>query len=172
MRHDILRTVAGILLAAVAASGCRSRPRDAQWRADSADYVANLSAWLRDSAVVDSITRSIDLAEFLASYEAMVKAPQPLLAHQRVLCERLRVSWDYGSVPAELAAGRARDRVKRVLGSEAFDEAFERTPRTGFVEAPSGAECKGKRDRPLEVIGATSLQIRNPRPIPPRGWPK
>jgi hypothetical protein len=158
------RTVAVLWVATVLAVGC-GRPHDKQWRADSA-YHAKLASWLRDSAVIDSVSRTIDASEMIAAYDAMVTAPNPLLLQPRVLCEHVRLAWDYGSLPTDAVAERARDSVMRRRGRDAFGEAFRRTPERAVVEGPDN-HCRGTRERPLERVGQTSLEFKYSRPVPP-----
>jgi hypothetical protein len=152
-------------IATVVTAGC-GRPHDEQWRADSAAYPAKLAVWLRDSAIVDSVSRTIDASELIAAYDAMVTAPNPLTLQPRVLCEHVRLTWDYGSLPTDAVAERARDSVARRHGRGVFDEAFRRTPERAVVEGP-GNQCRGTRERPLERVGQTSLEFKDPRPLPP-----
>jgi hypothetical protein len=91
---------ASVVVAVAAVSGCESQPRSETWRADSTAYVDRLAKWLRDSTVIDSVTRTVDLTELLLAYDAIVTARNPLTQQSRLDCAQLKVYWDHGALPA------------------------------------------------------------------------
>ena len=93
-------------------------------------------------------------------------ASSSLDAEPRVVCQQVRLSWDYGDLPADAAARRARDSVVRRHGRDVFKEAYRRAPERSAMEVRPD-QCRGTRSQPLERIGETSLLFENPRPLPP-----
>jgi hypothetical protein len=169
----LLAATMPFIVAAVLVSGsCASDERGPTWVADSTAYVATLDRWLRDSAVVDSVTRTVDITELVAAIRTMVKAPQPLNEMPTVSCARRRIFWDHGSLAADAAMAKAQDSVIRLLGEKAFADATARTPASALVEGAPYGTCRGKRPEPLRSVGGTRLDAQDPRPMPPRGWPK
>src|SRR4051812_37568746 len=92
-----------IVAAVVVPAGCDSQARRERWVADSTAYAASLGKWLRDSAVVDSVARTVDITELVTAYTNLVKAAQPLDEVPKVSCASSRVFWDYGDLAADVA---------------------------------------------------------------------
>jgi hypothetical protein len=163
----------GVVAAVVLTDACDSSERRERWVADSTSYAARLGKWLRDSAVVDSVARTVDITEMVQAFHKLVTAPQPLDEAANVSCARLRIFWDYGSLAADIAGERARDSVKHLLGQKAFDDATARTPEHALVPMPRGfSKCRGKEVEHRKSVGTTPLDTKEPRPLPPRGWPR
>jgi hypothetical protein len=154
------------------ATSCDSNGRSERWLADSAAYVTNLNQWLRDSVVVDSVARSVDITELVAAYRQVATGAQPAEGMAQVTCAQSRVFWDYGDLAAEAAVQRAHDSVEHLVGAKAFADAVARMPQSGAIEPPDYKKCLGKEPEHRKSLGSTRLDVRATRPIPPRGWPK
>jgi hypothetical protein len=161
-----------IVVAAVVAASCDSNRRGKTWVADSTAYVASLDRWLRDSAVVDSVSRLVDLTELVAAYREMATGAEPAIGMKQVSCAQLRVSWDYGGLAAASALERANDSIKHLFGEKAFAEAVDRMGNYPSVGSDDFKRCRGKQPERRKSVGNTPLDTREPRPLPPRGWPR
>src|SRR3954464_354859 len=100
-----------VLLLSATASGCQS-PRkltpdeQAKWTRDSAEYSVNLVRWMRDSALMDSISRTINTDSLYRLFHAALR-PQPMVPIVRAItCERNRLGARHGSIPARAAISR------------------------------------------------------------------
>lgn len=167
-----LRAAATTVFVAAAALpvACGWAERRERWVADSTAYAVNLQKWLHDSAVVDSIARTVDITELVSAYTKLVTAAQPLDELPNVSCATTRVFWDYGDLAADVAAERARDSVVRLFGEKAFAQAAARAPGGSSTEMLHYSKCRGKEATHRKMLGTTPLDSRDPRPRPPRRW--
>lgn len=73
--------------------------------ADSA-YAASLGRWLKDSAAVDSVSRTIPLDSYEVLTYAMGDSATHAVAVQERACERSRLSVRFGFAPTDVAIDR------------------------------------------------------------------
>jgi hypothetical protein len=105
---------AAVLVCLGTAAACwPHRPTDPaayeRWHQDSIAYSRRLSQWLRDSMVVDSLSRAVPTDSLYRLYRAMLfaKAPRPYL--EPILCLQTNLNWRYGMQPAARAINRMKD---------------------------------------------------------------
>jgi hypothetical protein len=160
---------------ALASLGCRSRqagervgPADSL-PADSA-YASRLARWLRDSVVLDSVTRLVNTDSLFRLYRRALEPGQVTVALvQEVSCEEERLAIGHESIPAQRAIQAVRDTVYRDHGiRDGFRYFASRAPAEGVIEGGRG-RCGPYPPRAPRVIGTTHLDTElGPRPRPPR----
>jgi hypothetical protein len=135
-----------------------------QWQRDSAKFEATLAKYLRDSLVIDSIARSVTTDSLEHLYQKALTAERPELVIQEISCERHRLIWRYGIVPAQVAMDRAEDRAWSDRVAVARMES--RMPHSGFLSSDRCTEPEGE---PMpDTLSGVSTQRELVRPVPPR----
>jgi len=137
------------------------------WASDSADFMRRLDRWQRDSAVIDSIVRTIDTDSLRALYRAAWTLPQAALAVQEIVCEQARLAWKYGDAAVGI--------VQRTIEREEWDADQQKIDRHMARRLPaattfelSNERCHRTGPRAPDSLNGTPLNVSSPRPIPPR----
>lgn len=163
---SILLTCVGV--AASTSDEARAPDAEAIERIELASYEKALAAWLRDSTVVDSVSRTIDTDTLYALYRKMLTAPDPAAIYQEIACEEWRLSRRHHSLPTAAAVRRMMDTVWRRDEAELVRLMNARLPKPGHVSAGHwSCGYRGEESGPAEVNG-TSLAFEKPRPVRPR----
>ena len=164
-----------LLLAAVAGVGYltfQSMPTDDARTnpvptAEDSAYAAKLKKYLRDSTVLDSLTKVVQTDSLYRLYRQAIlsnKVDVNLVAE--VWCEELRLTTRHGIIPADRAINRLRDTVYRDIEvHDAFDYLASRAPNEGHFNSSYCGELPPPGPR---VIDGTSTDIEPRRPAPPR----
>src|SRR6478672_3750071 len=79
------------------------------WLHDSVAYHQRLAQWLRDSIVVDSVSRTVPTDSLQHLFRTLLGSPDPAPVLQEIDCEQFRLSWRYGSLPVMDAVQRMLD---------------------------------------------------------------
>jgi hypothetical protein len=137
-----------------------------RWTAESAYYESRLARWLRDSAVIDSIARTVDDDSLRSLYRQLVATETPAPILQAILCEQTRLA-DLHGYNALGVVGR---RVRRAeLGPDpaaAMRRVEDKLPTMLFHV--TGGPCGEPGPRGPDSVGSTSLRQERPRPSPPQ----
>lgn len=142
--------------------------RDAAIR-DSA-YKARLAQWLRDSVVLDSMSRLVNTDSLYKLYRRALEPPGVTLALMtEASCEEVRLNIGFGPIPASRAIRAVQDTMYRDRGIRDGMGYF-------IAHAPAEGEIEGGRSRcgpyppaAPKVIGTTRLDTELPqRPRAPR----
>lgn len=175
-----LRPVAWLVVFAIT-SGCqsgetgtRALPPQApgEWQRDSAAYDAALAIWLRDSAIVDSVSRTIDTDPLYRLHRRMLHDSTPAAVVPEIACERWRIGRRYRALPAIEAERRMMDTVWLPNEVDAVRQMNERLAGVGELTAGPWA-CGGDVERLVpEVVSGAAMSMSNRRPIPPRRPPR
>lgn len=125
---------------------------------------AHLRAWLRDSAVIDSIARLVPTDTFVMLYTGMVSAKRPHLVWRELACYEDRVTRRYGGGARAAVSERIRDSVWSAAGRGAVREMERRIPSGIYI----GTEHCPRYDGPKapRMIGETDIWA----PLPGRPW--
>jgi hypothetical protein len=171
-----LRSVAWLVIVAIA-SGCPSGEPDsrslppqapAEWQRDSAAYEGALAMWLRDSAVVDSVARTINTDSLYRLYRLMLHHPNPGAVMPEIACEEWRIRRRYRALPAIEAERRMKDTLWLPDEADAVRQMNERLAGVGEVTTGPWA-CGGDVDRLVsDVVSGAPMSISTMRPVPPR----
>jgi hypothetical protein len=159
---------AAVAVAARRADDLPAPDAEAIYRVELASYDKALTAWRRDSAVIDSVSRAIDTDTLYRLHRAVLDAPDPAAAMQEAACEEWRLSRRYQPLPAAAAHKRMTDTLWRPEDAEALRRLEARRPGLGHVQVGHWV-CgyPGEERVPPEVRGA-SMRSAPPRPTPPR----
>jgi hypothetical protein len=133
---------------------------------DSA-YQQELADWLRDSTVLDSMSRLVPTDSLYRLYRrALEPSGVPRELVQRVWCEELRLTLQYGMIPSERAVDRLLDTVYRDQGiRNGFEYFAARAPSQGIVES---SQCNPNVLPRPQSVGRTRLdRVLPPKPRPP-----
>jgi hypothetical protein len=149
--------------------------RATQWSKDSAKYVQDSTMWVRDSVVIDSISRTINTDSVYRLRRAQLHADDPVRIQGLIECESYRLHWVYGSNAAEDARRRMSDTLYRKTDSADMKRVSDRlqsmTPRemisVGVGEMQCGRFSKWGPRHP-EALNGTALSTRTGRPARPR----
>jgi hypothetical protein len=95
-----------ILCAAVAASACQREDLRAERLAALRNYQERLIEWRRDSTVIDSLARLVDIDSLVQLRRAAIRAGTERPYLQAMLCEQHRLNRRHGFRPTELAVER------------------------------------------------------------------
>ena len=176
LRHDS-RFVLGNLIAAIciaSASACWSSPDDrsaasALSASEDSDYAAKLKKYLRDSAVLDSLTNVVRTDSLYKLYRLALEPHRvdvKLVA--AVWCEELRLTLIHGPVPEKRAVDRMLDTVYREYG---IRDAFRYFAAQGPAEGQFDEQACGKLppSSPTDVNG-TSTELEPYRPSRRPWW--
>ncbi|MFL5614870.1 MAG: hypothetical protein ACJ796_14500 [Gemmatimonadaceae bacterium] len=166
---EVLSTKTPFLLFASAAllgwsAGCqshRSAPAPAVQQSSVGDstYEIVLRKWLRDSTVIDSLSRLVPTDSVYRMYRGLLVAQDPAPLMQDIKCAEFALRWQYGSLPAGDAIRRMRDTVYSKADQTAVNRTEDRFPQTGmFLLSPSRCGITAER-APAEING-TSLSTR------------
>ena len=163
-----------LLLAAVVGAGylafqgmLSDRARtDAVSAVEDSAYAAKLKKYLRDSTVLDSLTKLVQTDSLYRLYrQALQSKNVDVNLVAQVWCEELRLTTRHGIIPADRAINRLRDTVYRDIGvHDAFDYLASRAPDEGHFNSSVCGELPPPGPR---VIDGTSTDI-EPRRPPPR----
>lgn len=146
----------------------RQRQAQTTLAGNDSGYQRSLAEWLRDSVVLDSMTRLVKTDSLYRLYR---RAAEPsgvsLAVVQEAWCEGIRLSATFGVVPAERAEKRLLDTVYRDLGvRDGFRYFAAKAPASGLIESN---HCRFPRAKILDSVGRTSLNEElPPRPRPAR----
>jgi hypothetical protein len=163
-----LSAVAGVALAASGSEEARAPDAEEIYRVELASYEKALGAWRRDSAVVDSVSRTVDTDSLYRLYRALLTADDPAVAYEEIACEAWRIERRYHERPANAAVRRMLDTVWRSGDADALRELNGRFPAPKQVRIEhSVCGYPGEPVGPPEVNG-TSMTFEKPRPAPPR----
>lgn len=164
-----------LLVLTIIALGCRSHQRGGRVEfadslpADSA-YTSRLAQWLRDSVVLDSMTRLVNTDSLFRLYRRALEPGRVTVALvQQVSCEEERLAIGHESIPAQRAIRAVRDTVYRDHGiRDGFRYFASRAPAEGVIEGGRG-RCGPYPPRAPRIIGTTRLDTElGTRPRPPR----
>ena len=171
-RRLVVRLLVVAAVGTVIFYSVRPPSRGPTFAADSAVYVEKLARYTRDSMVIDSIARTIDVSELYRLTSEMLRAQSPMPWRRMQGCELWRLKWDHGIAPTEVAGVWVEDRLTKLLGPKVFEDMLRRMPQTGVIsEGDDYIKCRGNRPERLKALGTTSLDVQPWAPIPPRGWP-
>ena len=81
----------------------------AAYSRDSAKFVRDSIRWARAPIVIDSISRTINTDSLYRLYRTFIAAENPVPVWGAILCETVRLSRTYGSLPAHAAEDRMLD---------------------------------------------------------------
>ena len=130
---------------------------------DSLDYEQRLTTWLRDSAVVDSVARTINTDSLFRLTRALLHTTDAVAAQQKIECEKARIASQFGTVPAMRAINRMGDTswsaAERVRVNALFAE--------GGMVFVNRKVCGPFGPSAPEKIGSTPLNTAYDRPIRP-----
>ena len=152
-------------------TGCHSQPgkeRGVRRHFDSAAgdsaYQVALQEWLRDSAVLDSMTRQANTDNLYQLYrQALSPQGVTLGLMSAVACEELRLGIRYGAVPSDRAINAMLDTVYRDIGVKDGLEYFAtRAPSEGKIETGL-SQCQPIPPAAPKLIGDTRLDTELPR---------
>jgi hypothetical protein len=141
--------------------------RDAE--RDSA-YKARLAQWLRDSVLLDSMTRLVNTDSLYRLYRRALEPPGVTLALMTdVSCEEVRLKIRFGSVPAGRAIHVVQDTMYRDRGiRDGMGYFIAHAPAEGVIEL-SPSRCGPYPRAGPKVIGTTRLDTElAQRPRAPR----
>jgi hypothetical protein len=166
----------GLLILAALASGCPSAEPDPPpsspaidpWRRDSGAYEAALAIWLRDSAVVDSVSRTVDTDSLYRLYRRLLTDPNPAPLVQEIACEEWRLRRRYKPLPFEAAERRMLDTVWLPHETDAVRQV---NARLSGIDEPTADRwtCGGEVERVVpEVVSGAPMSMGTVRPVPPR----
>lgn len=168
------RRVAVLILtmALAACTACSSlgdaRSETARSSADSA-YALQLKEYLRDSTVLDSLTRLVRTDSLYRLYRQALepnKVDVKLVA--AIWCEEARLTIRYRPILSDRAINRLRDTVYRDFGIEdAFRYVASRAPSEGQFNS---SICGEFPDKGPTIVNGTSLEVEPRRPTRPRRW--
>lgn len=136
---------------------------------DSA-YNARLASWLRDSIVLDSMTRLVNTDSLYKLYRRALDPPGVTLALMTdVSCEEVRLKIGFGSVPARRAIQAVHDTMYRDRGiRDGMGYFVAHAPSEGTIELGS-ARCRPYPPAAPRAIGTTRLDTElPPKPRAPR----
>jgi hypothetical protein len=160
----------GATVVAVAARRADQRPApdaEAIYQVELASYNKALAAWRRDSAVVDSVSRTIDTDTLFHLHRAVLGASDPAVAMQAVACEEWRLARLYQPLPAAAARKRMSDTLWRPEDAHALRRLKARHPGLGQVQfGHLACGYPGEERVPADVHGV-SMRTAPPRPTPP-----
>lgn len=136
---------------------------------DSA-YNARLTSWLRDSVVLDSMTRLVNTDSLYKLYRRALEPPGVTLALMtEVQCEEVRLEIRFGSIPGSRAIRAVEDTMYRDHGiRDGMGYFIAHAPREGVIET-GRSRCGPYPPAAPRAIGTTRLDTDLPqRPRPPR----
>lgn len=152
-----------------AASACSPRPGGGDERPAVQAYRMALKSWLRDSVVIDSLSRFVDTDSLLQLRRAELRAGTSSHAiRQAMSCEHFRLDWRHGFRPHEVAVARLdaamtpdeRRRYRRI----------DLSGPAGFYDADSTL-CGVTGPRAPEKVQGISLTASPLRPFHPDSPP-
>jgi hypothetical protein len=163
-----LSAVTGVAVAASGSDEARAPDAEAIYRVELASYKKALAVWRRDSAVVDSVSRTIDTDSLYRLHRALLTAQDPAAAHQEIACEAWRIKRRYHELPASAAVRRMLDTVWNAGDADALRALKARFAEPAKVSVGHWV-CgyPGEQVGPAEVSGA-SMMFEKARPTPPR----
>lgn len=164
VRRRILQAVAVAVVGLIGFNGCaRQSPDEAtveQWVRDSTAYESELRVYLRDSTVLDSLSRLVPLDSLDRLYSAIERSPQSMPLKEAAVCEVLRLGRLHGAMPLRLAMARLRERRGPVAAIS----------RPGGEVLTAGRNCV-LPEAGVADAGSTSLHYSPVRPmLAPRPW--
>jgi hypothetical protein len=132
-------------------------------------YRAQLVAWRRDSAVLDSLTRIVNTDALYRLYRhALLPTGVTLPLMNAIACEELRLGVQYGAVASDRAINRMLDTVYRDIGvNDGLEYLARHAPREGQIETGYD-RCKPMPPAVPRTIGSTRTDVELPRPRSPR----
>jgi len=155
------------MIFAVFAGGCRaassSRPPDSA-------HAALLRQYLRDSSVLDSLSRLVKTDSLRTLYRLALEpsADGGAKLVQEVWCEEVRLAVMHGEVPARKAIDRMLDTVYQDGGirghSHALAYLLSRAPGSSGVD---GRACGRLPPRTPAIVAGTRVNDNPPRPLMP-----
>jgi hypothetical protein len=127
---------------------------------------------VRDSTVIDSLSRLVPTEALYRKYRELLVSPDPAGLMQEIKCDEFALRWRYGTLPGNDAVKRMRDTVYRKEDKEAVSQAEARFPHSGmFIVSPQTCGITGPK-APKEIEG-TSLWLISQSPcsrvVPVRG---
>jgi hypothetical protein len=148
------------LLACGNERGPASQPSGATRAAEiNSTYEVRLARWVRDSIVIDSLSRAVPIDGLVAALLAWKASPDVPQLHEATFCEVLKLDLVHGVLPATVAERRAFDRA----GFSAEDRArVHRTP----ALVPGRCDLRGLPKLSKQWHGSTRLRWMPPRPEP------
>jgi hypothetical protein len=170
----------GLAALVAIANGCESAQPEAaplpqavnDWQRDSSAYDDALAIWLRDSAVVDSVSRTINTDSMYRMYRRMLHDTNPAPIMQEIACEEWRLRRRYRVLPSMAAQRRMMDSVYWPPEADAVRRMNERLQNLGPVTAGPYA-CGGDVERLVpEVVSGAPMSMSTARPVPPRPQPR
>jgi len=162
----------GALASAIGFGGCAAPrrtptgPQLQQWVTDSVANETRLSRWLRDSTVMDSLSRFVSTDSLYRLYRAMYVAQNPRIYVEPIMCLEFELVFHHGRAPAEVAMQRMKDSLWKP-GEGGLPSIERRMPSTAFFSM-SDSICGGPVGRPApDTVAGTWLGYRFPRPVRP-----
>ena len=102
---------AAFAIALTTTNGCRGQDnRSDEARPVDREYRAAVANWKRDSAVVDSLAKLVNIDSLVNLTRHVIRARTFNPYAQAIACQFFRLSWRHGSRPSLLAIGRAKER--------------------------------------------------------------
>jgi hypothetical protein len=174
MRNETLVGIRGasLLMAACVGVACTTRsatPANEQLGAGDSLYRVRLSHWLRDSVVLDSMTRLVRTDSLYALYRRALDpggVPESLVT--AVVCEERRLGIRYGAIPSRRAISAMQDTVYADHGIDDGLRYFTaQMPNSGMIIGGRSV-CGPNPPAAPRMIGVTPLDTElPPRPQPP-----
>lgn len=144
----------------------------AGWARDSAKNYPALVKWLRDSVVRDSVSRMINTDSLYRLHLVEAHAANPIPIVGKALCEQARLSFVYGSLPAEAAVKRMEDTLTRVVDKKDRERIDARLGHLSVDEQMSlgigRAKCGDWGPVGPTSINGTELDEATGRPLRPK----
>jgi hypothetical protein len=160
--------------------GCESAEPEAaplpqpvnEWQRDSSAYDEAVAIWLRDSAVVDSVARTINTDSLFRMYRRMLNDTNPAAKMQEIACEEWRLRRRYQTLPSTAAQRRMMDTLWWPPEADAVRRMNERLANIGPITTGPYA-CGGDVERLVsEVVSGAPMSMSTARPVPPRQQPR
>lgn len=141
-----------VLLAAVFGAGCdemRTPPSP------------ELAKWLRDSAVVDSLSRFVNTDSLYHTYHRLLTSEDARVVLPAAACQRWRLRKRHGFGPATMAIERMFDTLWTPADSQLLDESFARLKGGAVEESENDDDCdvRGIVPGPDTVNGVSTMLL-------------
>lgn len=142
-----------------------------QWLADSAAYETRLSRWLRDSVVIESLSRSVSTDSLYHLYRAMYVAQNPRVYVEPIMCFESDLVWRHGRAPAEVAMRRLMDTLWKPGEGDGLKVIERRMPTSALFSMSDSICGPAVGRRSPDTVSGTWLGFRFARPARPQPPP-
>jgi hypothetical protein len=130
---------------------------------DSEHYAATLQQWLRDSTVIDSLSRLVNTDSLYRLNRAMLEARDPHDLIAPIDCEIFRLTTRHGTLPAEVAIDRMRDTLWKTADRAALRRLASVEGRVTMLESDA-EHCGDPGPAAPTQIKGTDLNFTTRRP--------